>query len=457
MIRNTDFAVQQVFNRGLAPLVAVATELLVVAGLLVVLVLAAPMVTLAAGVVLLAVSLVFLRLTRRLAQDHGARLHLLAKELLRHLQQALGAIKEVKVLGREPFFLKGYAGQLASLTRLRYHNGILATLPRVIVETVFITGALTVIVLVTLQGATGPDTVSILGLFAYAGFRVIPSVNRILWQLTEARYGTAAVDHVYEDFVTLGEQSVATALAPFEERLDFDRVSYRYEESATPALDGVTLTLHRGESLGVVGPTGAGKSTFVDVLIGLLPPTDGRILRDGVPIDPGGIAWRRMGYVPQTITLLDDSIRRNVALGVADEEIDEEALYSALHVAQLDDFVRSLPNGLETVVGERGVRISGGERQRVGIARALYDNPELLVFDEATSALDTSTETALVEAIRGLQGRKTMVIIAHRLATVQFCNRIIVLQSGRLEASGSFAELLDRSPTFQALSRALPR
>jgi ATP-binding cassette subfamily C protein len=458
IIRNTDFAVQQVFTRGLAPLVAVATEVLVVAGLLAVLIVAAPLVTLAAGAVLLLVSLLFLRLTRRLARDHGSRTHVLAKELLRHLQQALGAIKEVKVLRREPYFLSAFTEQLTSLTRIRVHNSILATLPRVIVETVFITGALAVIVLVTLQGATGPDTVSLLGLFAYAGFRVIPSVNRILWQLTEARYGTAAVDDVYDDFVTLRQAPApgdAAGTRCLEEQLTLENVSYRYDGAAAPALAGITLTIRRGESLGVVGPTGAGKSTLVDLLIGLLPATGGRVLVDGVDIGAGAAPWRRIGYVPQTITLLDDTMRRNIALGVADEEIDEEALRSAVDMAQLGEFVGSLPDGLKTVVGERGVRLSGGERQRVGIARALYADPELLVFDEATSALDTRTEAALVDAIRGLRSRKTLIVVAHRLTTVQFCDRIVVVHNGGIEASGTFAELADRSPTFRALSRAV--
>ena len=220
----------------------------------------------------------------------------------------------------------------------------------------------------------------------------------------------------------------------------------------------MSLTIRRGESIGFVGPTGAGKSTLIDVIVGLLPPTAGRVAVDGVELDAGRArTWRRhIGYVPQSIVLVDDTLRRNVALGIADGDIDAERLGEAVRLAQLETLVAALPHGLDAQVGERGVRLSGGERQRVGIARALYHAPDVLVLDEATSALDTPTEAALSDAIRALHGEKTVLLIAHRLSTVRGCDRVALIVGGRLTDCGTYDELLARSEEFRRLAAADP-
>jgi ATP-binding cassette, subfamily B, bacterial PglK len=218
----------------------------------------------------------------------------------------------------------------------------------------------------------------------------------------------------------------------------------------------IDIDVPRGETLGVVGPTGAGKSTLIDLILGLLDPSSGRITIDGVPLPEVRAAWQgRIGYVPQVAFLFDDTIRANVALGIPEGAVDDRRLAEAVSLAQLDDFVASLPQGLRTIVGERGMRLSGGQRQRVAIARALYHEPELLVFDEATAALDNATERDVTAAIEGLRGKKTIVIIAHRLSTVQRCDSLILLSEGRIVARGAYDELLSSSPDFRAL--AVPR
>jgi ATP-binding cassette subfamily C protein len=249
----------------------------------------------------------------------------------------------------------------------------------------------------------------------------------------------------------------------FRQSITCEDVSFVYEEAARPfdslalaqgkpALQDITLTIHRGESVGIVGPTGAGKSTLVDVLLGLLRPTSGRVLVDGDDLAGYEHAWQRLiGYVPQDPYLLDDTLRRNIAFGVPDSTIDEQRLARASTLAQLDEFVRQLPQGLETVVGEDGVRLSGGQRQRVAIARALYHDPDVLVFDEATAALDNQTEREVTRAIAALHGQRTLIVIAHRLTTVESCDRLIFLRDGRLVGVGPYAELL-RDPRFKAIA-----
>jgi len=242
----------------------------------------------------------------------------------------------------------------------------------------------------------------------------------------------------------------------FERAIVLDRVSYQYEAGAAPVLTDVSLTIRRGESVGIVGATGAGKSTLIDLVLGLLEPTGGSISVDGVDIARARRAWqRRIGYVPQAAFLFDDTIARNVALGVRPAEIDAARLADALRMAQLAEFVATLPDGVDAQIGERGIRLSGGQRQRVAIARALYRQPEVLVFDEATAALDNQTEREVTRAIEGLRGQKTLVIIAHRLTTVRHCDTLVFLRAGRVDAIGPFDRLLEESAEFRAMA-AMP-
>jgi ATP-binding cassette subfamily C protein len=266
------------------------------------------------------------------------------------------------------------------------------------------------------------------------------------------------LDDVYDDYTrfraldSLGGGEPVPPL-PFRERLELRRVSYVYEGTTRQALTGIDLTVERGRSLGIVGRTGAGKSTLLDVLVGLLQPTAGEILLDGAPLSGDMRAWQRqIGYVPQTIYLTDTSLRENIALGIPADRIDGDAVLQAVRMAQLDDLVAELDAGIDTVVGERGVRLSGGQRQRVAIARALYHQPQILVFDEATSALDLETERRLSAAIAALHGMKTLILVAHRLATVADCDTLLFLHEGRVAGRGTYAELLRDNDDFRAMA-----
>jgi ABC-type bacteriocin/lantibiotic exporter with double-glycine peptidase domain len=280
-------------------------------------------------------------------------------------------------------------------------------------------------------------------------FRLLPSVNRLVVNAQNLRYMEPAVN------VIAAELACATGRPPnddlrranFNSRLELRDICFRYPQISTNALQDVSLTIPRGKSVGFIGESGAGKSTLVDVILGLLEPTGGKILLDGNSIACDLRAWQNLiGYVPQSIYLSDDTLRRNIAFGKTDEEIDETKLVNAIRSAQLAPFVASLPAGLDTFVGERGVRLSGGQRQRIGIARALYHEPEVLVLDEATSALDTETESGVMACVNALQGEKTLIIVAHRMTTVAKCDLLYRLRDGRIVDSGPCDEVLRRAP-----------
>jgi ATP-binding cassette, subfamily B, bacterial PglK len=455
LIRNLNEAVRTVF-KALDSAMAVLTESLVAAGIASVMIAAAPQVTLIAGVVLISLLFVLLRVTKSMASRYGHGLYELNRRILQSLQQALGGIKEIKALGRERYFYEAYARRRQEMMAVGYVETTLEVLPPLVIETVFVCGALAVVALVTASGPAGPEGLPVIALFAYGGFRIVPSANRVTWRLNEIRAARKAVDALYEDHALIAEgewPADGNGSAPrFSERIEVAGVGYTYPAGETPVLHDVSLTVAHGESIGIVGPTGAGKSTLVDLIAGLLEPTSGSITVDGIPLADRITSWkRRIGYVPQSIYLTDDSLRRNIALGIGDAEIDEQRIEIALRLAQLEDFVHALPNGLDTSVGERGVRLSGGERQRVGIARALYHDPDVLLFDEATSALDGTTEQDVGRAIDSLVGEKTMIIVAHRPSTVRRCQRLVYLRDGRVEDCGAFEEIAARNADFRRM------
>jgi ABC-type multidrug transport system fused ATPase/permease subunit len=461
LIHNAEYAVQRVFSAVMAPALAIVTETLVALAIAAVLLAAAPRVTLVVTAVLLGLSTLSLRITRGVAVRLGRRMDVLGQTTLVHLQQVLGAIKEVLVLGRAHYFAERFAGDQRARARARYLHATLLALPRLVVETIFVCGALLVILLLTAGGATGPEAVPLIGLYAYAGFRIIPSMNRIVWQANQIRSGSAAIDRVCGDLAVIAGHAAGRGARPagaacrFTDRIELERVSYVHDGDGRQVLVELSLTIHRGEAVGVIGPTGTGKSTLVDLIVGVLEPSSGRITVDGVDLRQCLPSWQRgIGYVPQTVFLIDDSLRRNIALGIPDEAIDEARIRAAARRAQLEPLIAALADGLDTPVGERGVRLSGGERQRVGIARALYHEPAVLVFDEATSALDGRTEAEVVQAIEALRGERTLIFVAHRLTTVRRCDRLVFVRDGRIADVGTFDELLARNAEFRDMAVA---
>jgi ATP-binding cassette subfamily C protein len=435
--------------------VSVLAEVVTIAALAVVLIMSAPPITLVSIGIVLALVLVPIVWTRRTWARIGEHERALYQQQLHLLQQSLGAIKDLKITGRQPFFEERFRGVKRDLGGVKQHRAWAASVARLGVEATLIFSMLIVVFLVMRANAPGSDVVSVLALFAYTGFRVVPSANRIMLNVGYMREAQPWIRGMDEDMRRLR----LPAPRPFEpsppllqSTLSCDDVSFQYEESAAPALAHLTFSIARGESIGIVGPTGAGKSTLVDVLLGLLSPTSGRVLIDGEPLAGRERAWQRqVGYVPQDVYLLDDTLRRNIAFGIPDGAIDERRLAAAVAQARLDEVVTALPHLLDTVVGENGVRMSGGQRQRVAIARALYHDPPVLVFDEATAALDNQTEREVTDAISNMHGSRTVIAIAHRLSTVRSCDRLIYLRDGRIAGTGTYEELIG-DPSFRQLT-----
>lgn len=432
-----------------ASLLSIVVESAVILGILVVLLMLSPLSSLAAVTVLGGLAALVGSVTRRHAVRIGARSQVLEKETFTTMRDALHGLKAIRAAGREAFYLDEFARRQQGLISARTRFATLNAASRLIVESLFI-GALLVAVAVLAGGGLGFGVVATLGLYAYAGFRIIPSSNRIVLHLNNLSFGRPAAEQVIEF-----DQKLERALeeqrpeAPgrklaFEHELRLQGVSFRYEGAAVSALRDIELTIRPGESVGIVGPTGAGKSTLVDLLLGLLTPTAGRITVDGVDLREAPSAWReRLGYVPQDLIILDTSLRRNIGFGQPEADISQERVEAAIRLAQLGGLVARLPDGLDTRLGERGVRLSGGERQRVAVARAMYEEPELLLFDEATSALDNDTEQALTSALEALRGEKTQIVVAHRLTSVRGCDRLVLLRDGSVEAIGSYDSLVD--------------
>jgi ATP-binding cassette subfamily C protein len=333
-------------------------------------------------------------------------------------------------------------------------------LPRLLIEAVAI-GALVllVVLMISQPGDNIASVVPKLGLFAIAAMRLMPSLSKLFSALTSLRDNVAAVDTLYADL----KDGIALRQHPSEDKkprtafsytrnIRLEKLSYSYPQTNQNVIDGVDLVIERGQSVAFVGASGAGKTTLVDLVLGLLEPTSGDIRVDGREIHDDLYGWQSLiGYIPQDTYVTDDTLRRNIALGRTDAEIDHVQIERVLRLAQLSAFVEDLPQGLETDVGERGARLSGGQRQRIGIARALYHDPDVLVMDEATSALDGETEKEITTAINQLSGKQTLIIIAHRLSTVRHCDVIVLLEAGRIVDQGSFASLVERNAEFHHL------
>ncbi|TQE98554.1 MAG: ABC transporter ATP-binding protein [Spiribacter salinus] len=378
--------------------------------------------------------------------------------------EALGGIKDIKLLGREHSYLSRFRGPSIRFAKHQATSQTLAEVPKFVIEAVAFGGiiALTLVLMAIHGGATSGalgEVLPVLGLYAFAGYRMLPAAQKVYQGLAKLRFGSATVDTVYDDLhrrAHLAEirKFAPDALVPRTE-IGLNGVAYTYPGATSPVLTGIDLRIPVGSSVGLVGSTGAGKTTLVDVILGLLRPSEGAITVDGEPVTDTNLrAWQQaLGYVPQEIFLTDASVAENIALGVPAEQIDPDQVERCAAMAQLHDFiVDEMPRQYETLVGERGVRLSGGQRQRIGIARALYHDPSVLVFDEATSALDNMTEQAVMEAIEALHHRKTVILIAHRLSTVRECDQVVLLEKGRVVGEGSFTELQSTNSRFQAMA-----
>jgi ABC-type multidrug transport system fused ATPase/permease subunit len=450
LIRNSTIEVVVFAHNLLGPAFNFLTEGFVLLGIAGVLLIVEPLGTIIIAASLAAVAYVFHIGTHRAVCEAGVIRHAEEARRIQCLSEGLGGVKDVLLLGRERDFLDQYQVHNLACARASRHHEILQNTPRLALELLAVLG-LAIFVLVKIRAGIAVDAlVPTIGLFAAAAFRIMPSANRVIAAAHHVRYGLPALSMLCEELsLADGAGAPHGPAVPLALRhsIRMADVTFTYPSGAAPALSQIELTIARGTTVGVIGGSGAGKSTLVNVLLGLLPADSGRVEVDGADVAPHVSNWQRtIGYVPQAIFLTDDSLRRNIAFGIPPDRIDEAAVRSAVSAAQLDEFVASLPEGLDTPVGERGVRVSGGQLQRIGIARALYHNPSVLVLDEATSSLDTQTERGVMRAVGAMHGQKTIVIVTHRLSTLQDCDRVFRLEAGRLVAQGDAGSMIGPPP-----------
>ncbi len=456
LIRNGHQAVSELVTSVVLPVVRTIAESLIVTGLLVVLVLLAPVATLGAVVVVGGTATVLLLLVQPRLSILGTIQHRESKATLTAIQQGLFGIRDVKVLGRERAFAQEYSRSRTQMARASYLRDTAVQLPGIMFELSLMAFIIGFFVVTIVQGGGAQDTLSVLGLFAYAGLRMQPSMQQIIQGLNNLKFAAAPLDDLHHDLGLMSKVKGSTVQAeplPFREELRLEHVSFRYERADRDALRDIDLVVRPGEQIGICGPTGGGKTTLTDIITGLLAPTEGRVTVDGQDLQEVERRWQaNLGIVAQMVFLTDDTLRRNIALGIPDAQIDDDAIAEAVRLAQLDEFLSELPKGLETTVGERGVRVSGGQRQRIAIARALYRKPDVLLFDEGTSALDNATEAQMMAAIDHLRGHHTIILVAHRLSTVRHSDRIVFLEHGRMTGLGTFDELCASNDAFRNMA-----
>ena len=446
LIRNTQDASFMV-SGGIEPLMTIISESLVVFTLILILISVEFRGTLFVLGILFVASLIFHQVTSQKLKKWGKSRQLEKGIIIQTIQQALGAVKEIQVLNREVWFSNAHAIHQALDGKLLRKIVTIQALPRLWLEIMAIGGLTGLIGIMLSSGRDVSEVIPVVGVFAATAFKVLPSINKILSCRQNLQVSRSTLETIQSDLALKLNKNPNLEISQFEfDEIKIINLSYQYQDYLVEVLTNVNIQISAGEAVGFVGQSGSGKSTLIDLILGLLEPQSGSVFINSQSIGDVKQSWQRqIGYIPQTIFLMDDSLRRNIAIGIADSEIDEVAIQDALKSAQLEDFVASLPEGLDTVVGERGVRLSGGQRQRIGIARALYHRPSVLVLDEATSSLDTETEKGVMQAVQALQGDKTVIIVAHRLSTVEYCDRLYRLDAGRIVDEGTFDEVMNRS------------
>ena len=440
MIRNIMLDTDRLFQLILQVLNVISEALLSLL-LIIFLIITDPMMSITVALILAIFMGAFRIFTKSRVNSYGLINQTYDGKMHQSINQALGAVKDIKILHREKYFVDTFVNCGEKKMNALINTNFLGQVPKFLIETVCVAAVMIVLAVKLKSGENLNAVLPKLAAFAVAAFKLLPSVGKITNYLNGITFLKPSIDLIYhdiketEDMISGGivtERDNFTEDNPVED-IRVENVSYKYPNSEEMVLDKVSFNISLGQSTGLIGPSGAGKSTIADVILGILAPVEGRVMYGKMNVHEYPYSWsRKLAYIPQTIFLADESIRRNVAFGIEDRNIDESKVWAALKEAQLDDFVRSLPQGLDTEVGERGVRLSGGQRQRIGIARALYDDPEILVLDEATSALDNETEKAVMEAIEHLHGKKTMIIIAHRLTTIKNCEHVFKVEGGKI-------------------------
>jgi ATP-binding cassette, subfamily B, bacterial PglK len=441
MLRNMKSETSIIFSNVIMPLTTLITEILLMILVISLLVFVEPTITILGMTLIGGVSILFYKSIKVKNNRYGELRIIHEKETFKWINHSLGGIKDIKLLGKESYFIKYVDYHYAKLARINVFEYLISQAPRLFLESLIVVGVMIMIIFLILNKNSSTDAIlPTLALFAVSAFRLMPATNRILGSFIALKFAIPSVDVIYNNYIELNTKynsilpSSVLNYLDLSDGIQLRNISFRYPQVTDYALENISLDIPRNKSIGIMGASGSGKSTLLNILLGFIKPTSGTIVVDSNEIFENISTWQRMlGFVPQEIFLIDDSIKKNIAYGTMEEDIDESRLWNALELAQLDIFVKSLPDGLDTYAGENGMRISGGQRQRIGIARALYHNPEILIFDEATSALDNETEQEITKSIENLSHKKTIIIVAHRLSTLAKCDLVYKLDKGNIQ------------------------
>lgn len=444
--RNIISCVPCVFSGVLIPIFQLFTEMITATAIGIMIFFIDPFTAFVLAIFAFVFFYLIIRSLRRYISIQGHNQTRYSKEMYKWINQSIGGVKETKVLRRESFFLNSFKHACDFWSKSQYSYQFISQLPRLLIETVAVIGLLGLVLVKLSMGNTSQEIVPLMGVLALAAFRLMPSANRIIATYNGIKFQLPNLDVIYDDLIKIRELLLTEdkiesesdyRKLTFVNSIEIKDLKYSYysdnqDKPEKRVLNGISFTIPKGNFVGIIGRSGAGKTTFVDILLGLLTPSLGTIYVDGVDIQTNIRGWQKnLSYVPQSIYLVDGSIKENIALGCKIDDIDEARICKVIEMAELSDLIKSFPQGIETNVGDRGIRLSGGQKQRIGIARALYTNPDVLILDEATSALDTATEKNIMETILNLKGKVTIISIAHRLSTLEKCDLLVSFEQGR--------------------------
>lgn len=463
LLRNAQQEIPMIIVRVVQPLLILMLNGFIVVAILILLFFSQPFLTFFTITFLFVAGVGYQLLIKKTAHAYSEDAQVQRNMIIQNIQEGLGALKEIKILQRERVFVKTLRSTLDRIMKANRYISVVSRVTSPYMESVVVTGYLGIVLILVCMGHKVGYVASTLGLFAAAFMRLKGGGTNIIQSVTHLRTGVVSIDPVYNDIKLLEKTKKVTSSKHQEKIKDklellneirLEKVCYQYPGDKNYALKDINIVIPKSTFVAFVGPSGAGKTTIIDIILGLLEPQKGRVMVDGHDIILNRETWYNcIGYVPQDIYLTDNTLKANIGLGLTDDEIDNEQLWSAIRAANLESFVNSLTHGVDTIVGERGARLSGGQKQRIGIARALYHNPDVLIMDEATSALDRETERSVIEAINKLKDHRTIIMIAHRLATVKACGCLYFIKEGEIESVGTYNELLKRNEQFCQFTR----
>jgi len=435
LIRNTTIETNLLVSQAIFPLFILITESLVFLTVSILLLSYSFIHTIFAALTIFITMFIFQILVKRHIES-WSKLRIYNDGIkLKAIQEGIAVSREISILGRQSFFLNRFSNANFNTSNVERNYFAINQLPRIWLEAVGIS-LLVVIILISIKiNSLNGDTISTLALFAAASFKLLPSSNRILASLQSLKFGKKVLDDLMLELINDNSpENLDLKTIRFKKNIVLKDLSFSYPDIKQETIRSVNIVINKNDSVGIIGQSGSGKSTLVNILLGLLTPTGGTILVDGINIQDDIRSWQnQIGYVPQDIYLVDDTLKNNIALGINQDEIDELALQSCIEVSNVNQFIDSLSDGLDTILGERGDKLSGGQKQRIGIARALYHNPEIIIFDEATSALDNTTEANILDSLKKIRNDKTLIIISHKPTTIEHCNKIFQIRNGKIE------------------------